>query len=465
MKNKIVSLRIKTGLLAGVLLLLSACGKAEKVSVEPMEKEEVHTLGFDILGGKDVMPLSAYYGPLPNHYSIDAQNLPDYYSDEMWQMIADCGVNLINHSYTFHDLTPDLTIKMLEQGEKYNIGLFVTDSMFSTGGEKNIHAADEVLAQYSDYPAFCGLYIIDEPSAPYFMASAKKDIENYVSTFEVTNQLGVTGKGNLFPMYNKEDAESYRRYVEEYCSTCKPQYLGFDHYVWENNDKFTYFLNMDIIRDYAIEYKMPFWSFIQAGSQFNDAADHFDSEGLYPNEAQFQWNVNTTLACGAKGIMYFPLIQPYYFAYAESTDFDFQRNGLIGAWGNKTQWWYYAQNLNKHIAEVDTVLMNAVNKGVIVTGEAAINDTKDRNFVMEGTSWRELKSVEGNTMIGCFNYNGKTALYVTNYETEYAQKITLHFQDAYDISVTQNAELSRIHTDGLELDMKAGEGVLVVFDE
>ena len=462
MKNKVVRTLMAVVLVGA--MLLGACGKKETVTVEPMEKEEVHTLGFNILGGKDVMPLSGYYGPLPNNFSKNGQNLPDYFSDEIWQAFVDCGVNSITHTYTFYELEPEYAIKLLELGEKFNIGVFITDGMFSTGGEKDIHMADEEIARYSDYPAFCGMYVVDEPSSATFMASAQRPIKNYVDTFQTLKELGITGKGNLFPIYNKEEIEVYRDYVDEYCSTCQPHYLGFDHYIWETNDKYTYFLNMDVIRDNAIKYKIPFWSYIQAGGQFNDAADFFDSDELRPTEGQFMWNVNTTLACGAKGIMYFPLIQPIYFANAESTEYDFQRNGILGAWGNKTQWWHYAQKVNKQIAEVDTVLMNSVSKGVIVTGESAISDTEGLNLVIEGSSWRELQSVEGNTMIGCFNYNGKTALYVTNYETEYAQKVTLHMQDSYNMSVTQNAALHRVHADTLELDMQPGEGVLVVFD-
>ena len=83
---------------------------------------------------------------------------------------------------------------------------------------------------------------------------------------------------------------------------------------------------------------------------------------------------------------------------------------------------------------------------------------------MEGDSWRELESVEGNVMIGCFNYQGKTALYVVNFEEEYAQKITLNLKGSYDMSVTQNAEVSKVNTNKLVLDMKAGEGALIVFD-
>lgn len=113
---------------------------------------------------------------------------------------------------------------------------------------------------------------------------------------------------------------------------------------------------------------------------------------------------------------------------------------------------------------VDAVLMNSVNKGIIVTGETAKDDTKESTYLIDGASWRELKDVEGNAMIGCFNYQGKTALYVVNYEEAYAQKITLNLHAAYNLSVTQNAEVSTVNTNQLTLDMQPGEGVLVVFD-
>ena len=177
-----------------------------------------------------------------------------------------------------------------------------------------------------------------------------------------------------------------------------------------------------------------------------------------------RWSANTSLAYGAKGLQYFPVLQPSHFAYAETNRMDFQRNGILGAWGNKTQWWYYAQNINKQVAAIDEVLMNSVNEGVIVTGEQAGLDTKGLQFIMDTTSWRELESVEGNTMIGCFNYHGKSALYVVNYETEYAQKVTLNLQGSYNLSITQSGENSKVKTSTLTLDMQPGDGVLVVFE-
>ena len=83
---------------------------------------------------------------------------------------------------------------------------------------------------------------------------------------------------------------------------------------------------------------------------------------------------------------------------------------------------------------------------------------------IEGTSWRELEDVKGNALIGCFNYQGKTALYVVNYEYNYAQKIDLKFVKECNVKVVQAAETSYVKTDNLVLDMPAGDGVLLVFE-
>ena len=132
--------------------------------------------------------------------------------------------------------------------------------------------------------------------------------------------------------------------------------------------------------------------------------------------------------------------------------------------GNKNRWFYYIQGVNKQIAAVDEVLMNSVNKGMIATGKEAIEANAYSDYMLDGDSWRELTGVEGDTLIGCFNYQGRSAFYVVNYDYEYAQKITLNFADNYDMSVVQNAKETYINTKRLELTMAPGEGVLMVIE-
>ena len=463
--------------LAGIMVMsLGACGKEKgheegnTAVIEKMEKEDVHSLGFDFLGGQDVMPISGYYGPYVVEYSVDGQSFPNYLTDKIFDLISGCGLNMLHYSGTNYQTQREMAYELLDLGERYNVGIFMTDQAVTYRGlygddvEKDLQNRAAQLKKYCDYPSFCGVYVIDEPDTPYFHPTGLegRKISDLVEVSKALNELNVVPSINLLAPTSETDYEAFKQYVEEYCATCDPQYLSFDYYpyaVW--GDKEVYFYSLDTFRHYAEEYDIPFWSYIQTGNDYVDTKHASSPYG--PDEGQMRWNVNTTLAYGAKGIEYFMVIQPIFFSYT-TTDYDFQRTGLIGAWGNKTQWWYYAQNINKQIAAVDSVLMNSVHKGVIVTGETATSQTKGLEAVMEGNSWRELESVEGNTMIGCFNYQGKTALYVVNFEEEYAQKITLNLRDSYDMSVTQNAEVTKVNTDKLVLDMKAGEGTLIVFD-
>lgn len=458
------------GLVIVMLFSVCSCANQKEATIQPMEEEEVQAVSFDFLGGQDVMPISGFYGPYPSSVSEEGLSFPSYFTDEIFSAISECGVNLIHHSYTDYNTSPELATQMLDLGEKYNIGIYVYDSAIcqpTPASVASVELIDERLNLYGDHPAFCGLYGVDEPGTTYFHPTENKtrDISTYAPLFQNLRKMDVVAYGNVHPVWHEVDRENYNKMLEEYCSSCTPYYLAFDHYVWDKErTKKGWFYNLDVIRQYAEKYEIPFWTYIQAGSQWNDAAAKFDSEELFPTEGQMTWNVNISLAYGTKGIKYFPLIQPIFFAYAESTDYDFQRNGLLGAWGNKTQWWYYAKNINKQIAAVDHVLMNSVNKGVLVFGQSAIEDTEGLEFIMKETSWRELASVEGNAVVGCFNYHGKTALYVVNYEENYAQKVTLNLQDSYNVTITQNAEISRLNTKSLELDMQPGDGVLVVFD-
>lgn len=461
--------RILCTLLTGAIVFgLSGCDGKEVVTVPPMEAEEVNTLTFASTGGEDVMPIAVYYGPMGATYSYSGEKQPDFITDEWFKIIADSGVNLLNHSYTDYTSQPANVIKMLELGEKHQLGVCVYDSMISNGEGMTLEQISDRISEYSNYPAFSGLYVVDEPQwAGFHLGDGTRTIDRYAPILSNLAELGVYGYANALPDYGQTNkSENYDDYLNYFIESGNLPYLSYDSYIWdEGHTMENYFYNLSVVRERAMAYDIPFWTFIQAGSQWNDGQTRFDSKTpYYPNEKQFQWNVNVNLAYGAQGIQYFTLFQPNYFAWAESEPFDFQRNGMIGAWGNLNQWYFYAQTVNKQIAAVDEVLMHAKSKGVIVTSEQAKKDNAESNCIMQGEAWRELVSVDGDAMIGCFNYQGKTALYVVNYDYEYAQHITLHFNDRHNVSVTYDAEKSYVNTDELTLTMQAGRGALVVFE-
>ncbi len=444
-------------LLLCIMAILSGCAKEEaELKIEPMQEEEVVTFGFDFLGGSDVMPISGYWGPTPQNLSVEGNNVYDSISEECMKNIADAGLNHINYSpFTFQSAM-DYADKYLKLGEKYGIGITLNVGLKNIA---TVETADETLDKFSDYPAVSGVFVVDEPGYVNYFADPSRDLSLYVKYFDVLNELGYFPYCNLYPLYDADQREAYDEYLETYMTTCKPQVLGYDHYVFDSSNYINYFYNLSVIREKAEKYGVPFWCFIGTGTDWTKG-----QEMKKPTEYEFLWNINTCLAYGTKGIQYYPLLQNESDIKAEPYEDGISRIGLIGTYGAKTRFWHYAKRANEQIAAVDHVLMNSVNKGVLLTSEQARKDMVDAKYVLEGTSWRELTDVSGETMIGCFNYNGKSAFYVVNYSMEYAQKITLDFADDYKFTVIQNAETKHVKGESITLDMTAGEGVLVVVE-
>lgn len=477
-RNRMWSLLLVLVLCISQMLGCAATSSGEQVKqVTPLEKEKSNAVSYSFIGGKDVMPLQGFYGPYAAYRSADGNVLPDYFDEKYFKLIAEAGINVINYSDASYTNVPEQIEKALDLCEKYGMGYYVLDNRVSTNdgkpGEQTVNAAllGEYIADYSDHPAFCGVFLIDEPRTGYYMPGneGQKDISRHGELAKTLQyDLGLMCYINAFPLIaGQQSTEPYEKYIAEYCDTMKPKYLMWDHYPFypkqDADDLDEYFYNMSLAREHAQKNEIPFWAAIQAGSQWNDEHINFDSKVPYfPDESHFNWNVNTCLAFGVQGLTYFPLIQPEHFAWAESTPYDTQRNGVIGIFGNKTQWYYYIQNINRHIAVIDEVLMNSVNKGVIINGEQAEKDMELTNCVIETGKFQELMSVSGDAMVGCFNYNGKTALYVVNYSTKYAQHITLNLNDTHEIEKVQNAKTSHVKAKELTLDMAAGEGVLLV---
>ena len=136
--------------------------------------------------------------------------------------------------------------------------------------------------------------------------------------------------------------------------------------------------------------------------------------------------------------------------------------GLIGRYGEKTERWYYAQNINRHTAAIDHVLLNSAHMGIIANGNSPAPIPEKGRL----ESFRELKSVEGDdSIVGCFDYKGRAAYYaVNNSTTKDKAKIVLNFDNRYAYEVIQNANSYSLKGKSLTLTLAPGEGVLVVLE-
>ncbi len=480
MKNRTKKIIVLAATVSLTVTQIFGCaGTQSKVTkMEPMEKEESPAISYDIIGGKDVMPFGTQWGPyVVATESVNGQTTPYMITDEMWKGMSDIGINLMFHNPDDYAVNKDVVLDSMDLCEKYNMAYSVTDSKIKEmllNGTDTLENVTGRLSEYMNHPAFGGVYLIDEAKTMYWFADTADDklLDYYKNIAPMINQdLEMVGYHQVFPSLNDPDnREKYKQYVEEFCEVMQPPYLAMNRYplVAAYKDSIDMlFFDIGCMWKNSKDNGIPWWSYFGAGAQWNDEQKYFNSEGYYPDEGAFDWHINVSLAFGMQGMIIFPVVQPTYFAWSLDPLRDFERNGCFGAYGNKNRWYYYTKDISKHVQAIDEVLMNAVNKGVIVSGEQAEKDVvyaKEFGCIMNGKSWRELKNVTGDAMVGCFNYQGKTALYVANYDKEYAQNVQLDFNGTYNVTVIQDGQTKYVSSDSLNLKMLAGDGVLLVFE-
>ena len=287
--------------------------------------------------GDDTLPITGFNGPYVVSDANDAKLFPNYITDEYFRMIAESGVNVIIGSNLDYNYYPDQVKKALRLGEKYGIGIYVKDSALKNMTQTEV---EQRIVDYRDYESFVGIYVTEEPGYDKYQPEDESNtVDSYASLTTILNSMGILTYVNMFPIadtanaieswWGVTDKTNYTDYVEKVNSTLNPAALMWDYFPFAvpktedetsrkelKIDKAEYFWNMAEIRRQAQGSNKPFWAYVQAGANWNDDQDYFATEVYVPTEGQFRWNMNTSLAFGAQGIQYFPLIQPYHFAYA-----------------------------------------------------------------------------------------------------------------------------------------------------
>ena len=429
---------------------------------------------------ENVMPIAGYSGP---RRTTDKNGKSyDYLTDEIYQMIKDLGINLISYTTSLYHTDEDEKAEILEGlalAEKYGLGVYVRDGRL---GSKDDYTLAKFVSDFAEYTSFKGFAVIDEPFTSYYgykyWAQEKAQLEDYDEiASNVNSYTNTIGYVNLNPMVaslgttTTSYKDDYEKYVEEYIDLYDARLLSFDYYPFdENTTNAGYFDNLSVIRANALEHNIPFWAFIQAGTNWNNNVNTELSATVNdtPTKGEMLWNVNTSLAYGAKGISYFPLIQPPYFSYTTGGTYDYTRNGLIGANGVANGvadgWYYYAQVANKQIAAVDEVLMNAKSLEILAIGETAQAETGSTVI-----SYKPLKSENGieasnGAIVGVFDYQGKTAFYVVNYDTVNPQTVTLNFDGTKQYSIISATQNTATSGERCALSLEAGGAALVVVE-
>ncbi|MBR6271577.1 MAG: hypothetical protein IKR26_05430 [Lachnospiraceae bacterium] len=451
------------------------------------------TLTYDYLGGNDVMPIGGFYGP-----STNAKVTP-----EVMELIAESGINLITYQPIPWYEGNEGVLRCLDLAEKNGIGVYVMDSNLNTverneNGIVTSHsylssAKDlaEAMEGYSAYSSFLGIFVFDEPkpdndsSQTYSATNSYNRYGYYKGILQALQPYtNITGYINLHGDGTFVTDAAYRSYLTSIVGDI--DVLSFDAYPYLYNQyaayrRRDYLDSLDTNATFSRTYNKPFWSYIQAGTDYRDDASDGPTTANY-SEADTMWNANTSLAFGAKGIVYFPMMQPEFFSYdaTASNGHDYDRSGLIGADNNANRYYNMVKRVNTQVAACDDVLMNAQFKGVVVDGAAA-SDINYAATTGKKHSYQNIISKSGGkytdslvsigtgssdgTMIGCFDYEDSEAFWVVNYSRTVGatQRITLNFDKGYDLRVVRNGQSSGYKSlSQLNLTLDSGEAALVV---
>jgi hypothetical protein len=231
--------------------------------------------------------------------------------------------------------------------------------------------------------------------------------------------------------------------------------LSMDHYPIFKPDadgRDAYCANLDVMRTYSLERNIPFWNFFNT-MPFGPHTD--------PTEAQLRWQIYTSIAYGAKGVLYFCYYTPF--------SAEFPKGGaIIGRDDRRTRHYDQARRINEQIKNLGPTLMQLTSIGVYRVGPE-----DDPAHVLAGTPIKNLVRARHDPkpdyLVGVFQHaDGRRAVLLNNYRFAYTAWPTVEFDSdpaqVIEVDRSSGMEIAVIDDspdmDGLQLSLDAGEGRL-----
>ena len=213
-------------------------------------------------------------------------------------------------------------------------------------------AASNVLSLVTEvgrHPALYGYYLRDEPPAAYFSGLAK------VAGLLREHSPGKWPYINLFPDYATPDqlgTTNYTEYLDRFSAICHPTIISYDNYslMDDGSVRDNYWSNLEAVRATCRKHGLEFWNIVLAVA-------HFNYREL--NDADFRFEVYTTLAYGARGLSYFTYFAPQTGNY---------RGAAIDQFGHETPTWHSMQYANYQVQKLAPTLLKLASDDVYHIG-------------------------------------------------------------------------------------------------
>jgi hypothetical protein len=297
-----------------------------------------------------------------------------------------------------------------------------------------------------DGPACWGYCLADEPGPGAFPGLRKT-----VDALRLARP-GKLAYINLLPNYAPAWALGTSNYVEHlarFLREVRPDVLSMDHYPMfspEADGREGYCQNLEAMRQQSLVGGVPFWNFFNTMPY----GPHTD-----PTEAQIRWQINASLAYGAKGVM--------YFCYWTPPGAEFPKGGaILRRDGTRTRHYDEARRLNGRLKQLGPTLMQLTSTGVY-----RVRPKDDPATALKGSPIRSL--TPGDYLVGAFKHaDGRRAVLLQNYHFAYSAWPTVEFDAAPDAvmevspSTGEAAPVVDSSPDmpGLQLSLDAGDARL-----
>ena len=330
----------------------------------------------------------------------------DERAEERYRELAEAHFTLVIGA--FQADTAEKKLKQIELCEQFGLKLISFEP----------HLAPEQLPEAN---CVWGYGLRDEPSVAEFF-----DLKNRVEAIRAVRP-GKLAYINLYPNYSTAKhfgTDSYEEYVERFVNEVDVDVLSMDHYPVFKPDadgRDGYCRNLEVIRRYSLAKDIPFWNFFNV-MPFGPHTD--------PTEDQIRWQIFTSLAYGAKGVM--------YFCYYTPRGSEFPKGGaVIAADGSRTRHWYQARRLNEQLKNLGPTLMRLKSTAVV-----RLRPDTDSTEVLKGAPIQRIIHQEVDPapdyLIGVFQHeDGRRAVILNNYHFAYTAWPTVEF----DVPVSEVVEV------------------------
>jgi hypothetical protein len=359
---------------------------------------------------------------------IDA-NAAAHYRD-----IADASFTVVIGG--FGGTTPDTVSEQLELCERFGLRAVVSRAGLS---------ADRL----PESAACWGYMLRDEPPAGDF-ASLRAVVDEIRAA-----RPGRLAYINILPNYANAQqlgTPTYDEHVRRFVDEVDVDVLSMDHYPMMQpgaDSRQSYCDNLEAMRKHSLRRGIPYWNFFNSMPY----GPHYD-----PSEHSLRWQIYTTLAYGARGIL--------YFCYWTPRGDEFPKGGaIITAEGRKTRHYEQAKRLNAVVKALGPTLMKLTSEEVVRVAPGV-----DATTALTGTPVTALDyGAHGDFLVGVFRHaDGRRAVLLNNYDFLYTSWPTVTFDvDPSEVmEVSQETGLEAPVLDdspdmpGLQLSLDAGGGRL-----